>query len=371
MFVLDLRWLIFGFLLLFSVATPLAIWLDRWLRWRRAEGWAAWDQAPFGLLVLDGPRTVCYANPYACRLLDIASPAGPLPEADWRPLLEQDRQAMRVPGPVFNRTRTLHLPEERIARWWVARWGSREIVFLLDVTAQQRAEQIAGHLLSDLSHELRTPLATILTHLEVLLLPNLSTELGQQSLHLLKEEGRRMARLLNDMLELGRLETSGEIERRPVDLLGVVEQVITQVAPRFQERGMSLALEVGAPLPLVAGDEDRLRQVFLNLLDNVVQHCRPGDQAWVALRPEGRGVVCTVRDNGPGIPAQHLPHVTRRFYRGTPQGQGGSGLGLSLVVEILRRHGSRLEIDSVAEGDETGTRVRFVLPVPPGEEEGQ
>lgn len=365
---LDLRWLLFGFLLTVVAAVLLAVWLDRR---RRIEDWTALEQAPFGLLLVAGPRICRYANRYARRLLDLPSPAGPLPEAEWLPLLEQDCRATRSSGAAHSRTRTIYLPGGRIVRWWVAPWGNRDLVFLLDVTAQQRTEQAAEHLLHDLSHELRTPLATILTHLEVLLLPNLSTELGQQSLHLLKEEGRRMARLVNDMLELGRLETGGEIERRPVDLLGVVEGVIAQVTPQFQEREMSLALKAGDPVPLVVGDEYRLRQVFLNLLDNVLKHCRPGDRAVVEMRPEGESVICTVRDNGPGIPAQRLPYVTRRFYRGTPQGQGGSGLGLSLVDEILRRHGSRLEIASETEGDERGTHVRFVLPVLPDKEEGE
>ena len=270
----------------------------------------------------------------------------------------------------LGRYRTVAPAPDRTLRWWVAPWDGLDIVFLLDVTAQQRAEQAAGYLLSDLSHELRTPLATILTHLEILLLPDISTEIGRQSLRLLKEEARRMARLVNDMLQLGRLETATEIERRPVDLLAVVEGAVAQITPQAEERGIDIVLEAEAPLPLVVGDADRLKQVFLNLLDNAVKFSRPGDRAVVSLQQGEEGIVCTVYDNGPGIPAEHLPHVTRRFYRGVPQGQGGSGLGLALVAEILRRHDSRLHIESRTDGDETGTRVRFVLPVLPEEVEG-
>jgi two-component system phosphate regulon sensor histidine kinase PhoR len=89
----------------------------------------------------------------------------------------------------------------------------------------------------------------------------------------------------------------------------------------------------------------------------------------VALRQRPKDVLCTVSDNGPGIPVQHLPHVTKRFYRGIPEGGGGSGLGLALVKEILAHHQSDLEIESEAEGDKTGTCVRFTLPILPGEEE--
>jgi two-component system, OmpR family, phosphate regulon sensor histidine kinase PhoR len=383
MFVLDLRWLLFGLLTTLIVAGLLAAWLERRRPgWRGTpdpggeQVWAVLEQAPVGLLLLDGSGAYRYANLQARQLLGLAGLAGLLPEEAWVSRLAEDRQAARQDPVGGSRYRSVMLAPDRSIRWWITPWEdlaagpgqSRDLIILLDATAQQRTEQAAGRLLSDLSHELRTPLATILTHLEVLLLPDLSTELGQQSLHMLKAEGRRMARLVNDMLELGRLETRTEIERRPVDLLGIVEQIVAQMTPLAQERGMKLALEAVTPLPLVVGDEYRLRQAFLNLVDNGIKHCRPGDRVVVSLRQEPGGLACAVCDDGPGIPAQHLPHITQRFYRSTPQGEGGSGLGLSLVAEILRRHGSGLEIDSRAVGDDTGTDFRFLLPVLPGEE---
>ncbi|MGQ9710941.1 MAG: sensor histidine kinase [Anaerolineae bacterium] len=373
----DLQWLLFGFLLVLVAAVSVAVWLDR--QQRRKRAWDALpgaaemhpilERAPLGLLVLEGPRTCRYANPYARRLLELSSPSCQLPEAGWVHLLNEDRVATALEAGIEGRYRSsVSLPSGQVVRWWVTPWGSLDLVFLLDVTTQHRAEQAARFLLSDLAHELRTPLATILAHLQVLLLPDISTEIGQQSLRLLKEEAQRMARLVNDMLELGRLETSAEIERRPVDLLGVVEQAIAQTALQAKEREIAVSLEADAPLPLVLGNADRLKQVFLNLLNNAVTYSRPGDRVMVSLRLEREGIACAVSDTGPGIPAEHLPHVTRRFYRAVPQGEGGSGLGLALVKEILRLHQSRLEIESQTEGEETGTCVRFVLPVLPEEE---
>jgi two-component system phosphate regulon sensor histidine kinase PhoR len=242
------------------------------------------------------------------------------------------------------------------------RW---DYLFLLDVTAQYEAEEARTQLFAGLSHELRTPVGTILTHLEILRLPDIPEETKRQSLQLLHAETRRLARMVNLMLELGRLETSPEIELRPVDLLDLAERAISSLAAQAEERQIRFSLEADSPLPTVWGDADRLMQVFLNLLDNVIKHCRPGDSATVILRRADGGVLCVVRDTGPGIPAEHLPHLTRRFYRAAKQEVEGSGLGLALVEEILRRHGSRLEISSRTEG-ETGTCVRFILPtVPP------
>lgn len=380
MLALDLQRLIFGFLLVLIVVVAVAIWMDRRLRrgifLSTREILPVLELAPFGWLVLDEDLTCRYANPYARRLLGLASPAGPLPDEEWVYFLDDDR-ATAWSGDTAGRYRNVSLPSKQVARWWIIPWGDPAVdsgrrltvVFLLDVTTQQRAERAARSLISDLSHEMRTPVATILTHLEVLSLSGISEEMSQQSLRLLKEESRRLSRLVNDMLEFGRLETSTEMESRPLDLLALVEEVVAQSTLQAEERQMALSLEADAPLPPVIGDLDQLRRVFLNLLDNAVKFSRPGDRIVVSLRRGEQGIECAVCDSGPGIPAEHLPRVTRRFYRVAPERTEGSGLGLALVEEILRRHQSHLEIESRSEGDETGTCAHFVLPLMEADEE--
>ncbi len=353
---------------------------------------AVLEDAPFGIVILQG-NTVRYANPYGQQVLRLAEGGRPLPDTDWRPLLADDRAAVRSRGRglrtgkdavwaesvdegderrVVGRYRTVTFASGRTARWWVVPWGERDFVFLLDITAQQRTEHAARMLVNDLSHELRTPIATLLTHLEILGLDDIGAASRQQSLTLSKAEAQRMARLIGDMLELGRLEIASELPRRPLDLLALVEDVVLQTTPRATERQMALSLEASSPLPMVLGNADRLRQVFLNLLDNALKYARPGDRIVVSLQQDegiagygdsaGDVVACAVCDTGPGISPEHLPHVTRRFYRAAPQSAEGSGLGLALVAEILRRHESRLEIESQTEG-ESGTCVRFALPI--------
>ena len=224
MVVFDLQWVLFSALLILLAVVTVTVRLDR--RWQQRQGMKTFpsdaeqmhlavEHAPYGVLLLEGTHTCRYANPYAQDLLELATSPCPLPEAEWVRLLNEDRLAARM-GATEGRYRLVSLPSERVVRWWVLPGEEHDLVFILDVTAHRRAEQAAQWLLSGLAHELRTPLGTILTHLEVLRLPDISREIGQQSLELLKGEAQRMARLVNQMLELGRLETLLELERAPL-----------------------------------------------------------------------------------------------------------------------------------------------------------
>ncbi len=365
MAVFDLKTALLLLTLAVMAAVGLAMWLTRRGMSRPAiaggEGQAAAETfatAPFGLLVLEGTEVV-RANAEAQRLLRLPTPPIALPDAEWLLLLLEDCASARADA-ASGRYRTVTFASGQTARWWTAPWGARDLVFVFDVTPQQRAEQAGRALLNDLAHELRTPIATILTHLEVLGLTDLGEDVHQQSLALSKDEAQRMARLINDMLELGRLETATEFALRPVDLLPLVEEVVFQALPQAAAKRMTLSLEAAPPLPWVLGNADRLRQVFLNLLDNAFKYAREGDRVVISLARTANGIACAVCDTGPGIPPEHLPHVTRRFYRVAPQQGSGSGLGLALVAEILRRHNTALELESRVTG-ETGTCARFML----------
>ncbi len=299
MLVLDLRWCLFALIVAPIAAVAVGLWLGRRSGRRGLPGWGwlapSLELAPCGLLLIEGARRVRYANPYAQRLLGLSAQEDELSDGEWEDLLQADRKAVRQGDGAPGRYRSVSLsgqnaPEQAggLMRWWVTRAGRLDLVFLLDVTAQVRAEEAARSLVNDLSHELRTPLATILTHLEVLGLPGVAPETSQQSVALLKAEARRMARLVHQMLELGRLETSAEIEQRPLDLLALAEEAVAQVAPQAEEQRIALSLEADTPLPLVRGDEDRLRQALLNLLDNAIKYSRPGDQV-LESRTEGEG----------------------------------------------------------------------------------
>ncbi|MER2599747.1 MAG: ATP-binding protein [Caldilineales bacterium] len=369
MFTIDLQLLLFLLIALLALVAGGAVGLERWLRGRGRRqdepgpALAALDQAPFGVLALSSGGDVQWANPAAQRLLDLAEPSGALPEEVWADRLLADVET------TGGRYRLIPLPPDRWLRAWTSAGG--QWIFIFDASDQQRAGQAAQRLLNDLGHELRTPLATILTHAEVQGLAGLPDATRQESLHLLKEETQRAVRLVNALLELGRLETGGELAQRPVDLLTLAEAAVQQTLPQAEARAIQISLEADTPLPHVLGDADQLLRVWLNLLNNAVKYCRPDDRVTVSLRREEAGVRGAVSDNGPGIARKHLPYLTQRFYRAAPLEQAGSGLGLALVEEILRQHGSTMQIESQTEGDATGTRLHFLLPTVAQPEEAQ
>ena len=315
--------------------------------------------APFGTLLLE-KDTILFSNDYAQSLLHLAPDIIVLPDVDWLPLLQEDCLAARQSDLYNGRYRIVTFASGKTARWWVIPLLHREIVFLFDITSQIHSEQIGRTLVNDLGHELRTPVATILTHLEILGLDNVGIEVQRQSLELARKEAHRMGRLINDMLELGRLEVSDDLPMRPVTILHLVNDVIVQSTPLAHENGMTLSLDADGNLPLVLGNADRLRQVFLNLVDNAIKYSSRDDSITIKIKTNERGVQCSVCDNGPGIPEEHQPHITRRFYRIPTKVVEGSGLGLALVAEILRRHQSQLQIKSPV-SDGKGTCVHFTL----------
>lgn len=377
MLIVNLQWALFALLALLFAAVLAAVELTRRRERRRAAAAAAEPlrpllaQAPAGVLMLSDRLAVEYANPYARRVLELKLDAAALPRAGWVQQLAEDAAAAQAAaeseGRPGGRYRTLTLPSQRTVRWWVAPYQGRTVVLLTDVTAQHEAGQSARTLLSDLAHELRTPLATLLTHLEVMGLPGIGPEVRSQSVQFMKDETQRLVRLADNALELGRLEAAAEREPGPVDLVAVAEEAVAQMAPQARATQIDLSLEAEAALPPGRGHADLLKQLLLNLLDNALKYCRPGDRVVVAVRAAETGLLCSVCDTGPGIAPEHRPHVTRRFYRGVPAGIAGSGLGLALAAEILRQHGSRLEVESrtaleAEPGRPPGTCMCFVLP---------
>lgn len=310
--------------------------------------------APFGLLVFNQQQMILYQNQTANRLLNNEA----LAELRQDVALAYGRAS--ADGYTMAHTHVLNLPEEQTLSWWLCPLENGALVWLEDLSAQRRLEKSTRLFLNSLSHELRTPLTAVLAHIELLRAPDLPDAIRENSVNQIHQETNRMARLVQDLLTLSRLESAGPLEIRSVDLTLLVEAVVADFILIAEEKEMLLSLQADTALPPVLADPDRLRQVFINVLDNAVKYGRAGDKITIWLSHTPPQVAVLIQDTGPGIPPQHLPQIATPLYRARTD-VPGSGLGLSIAAEIVRQHGDQLRISSHTEG-ETGTAVTFCLP---------
>jgi two-component system, OmpR family, phosphate regulon sensor histidine kinase PhoR len=253
----------------------------------------------------------------------------------------------------------LSLPVERVLRAQLARLdgpaldGAAAILSLHDVTESKRSEQLRADFVANAGHELKTPLATLIGFIETLLGPARDDpDARERFLGIMNEQARRMARLVDDLLSLSRIELNEHVvPTGRVALPLVIEAVVRSLELRAAERRIGIVRDLPPDLPEVLGDADELAQVFQNLLDNAVKYARP--QSEVRLTGDaasGSGQVrVAVADQGDGIAAEHLPRLTERFYRvdtARSRELGGTGLGLAIVKHVINRHRGRLDIAS-------------------------
>jgi len=359
---------------LFALAS--ALWLAAWLDRRLAppvlpgtsptELEARAAGAPIGIALVDAAGAIRFANGPARHSLELDADQR-LPDRAWVGPWREDLAALRGPDPV-NPYRVINAGSDAAFSWWLCPFGDLALVLTQELGQAARGERVARTFLADLSHELRTPLTAILAHLELLRDPGLPEATHDTSLRLVHQEATRISRLVQDLLTLSRIEAVAEFDLRAADMLVVAETAIADVILEAERRGIAIDLEARRPLPRAVADPDRLRQVFINLLDNAVKYGEPGRRVRLTLTPAQTALNIAVTDDGPGIAPEHLPHLTRRFYRARPDG-AGSGLGLAIVDEILRRHNTQLVLVSPPPGEVSGLQASFTLPVvePPGE----
>ncbi len=251
--------------------------------------------------------------------------------------------------------------------------GGEILVVLSDRTRERVIEHMRADFVANVSHELRTPLASLIGFIETLRGPAADDPPAQQRfLEIMAEQGARMNRLIDDLLSLSRIELNEhQVPSEPLDLKRLLDRIVAGYEPRLKDRNVELALRIEAGLPILSGDADQMAQVLQNLLDNGLKYGRDGGTltltAAVAtpgkIWPSRRGVVVSVADQGSGIPKEHLPRLTERFYRvdkGRSRAVGGTGLGLAIVKHIVNRHRGHLLIESEIG---KGTTVSVWLPV--------
>ena len=241
--------------------------------------------------------------------------------------------------------------------------------FALDADRLRRVEEMRADFIANASHELRTPLAALLGFIETLQGTAKDDSVARgKFLDIMQGQATRMARLIDDLLSLSRIELNAHLQpNTPVDLPPIVRQVVDGLQTLARDRGVDIKVTIPLDPLWVLGDRDELIRALENLVENALKYGAAGKRVDITVSrgqtragmPEGR---VAVRDFGPGIAPEHLPRLTERFYRvdvTDSRAQGGTGLGLALVKHVLNRHGGRLTIESTL-----GAGATFTMHLP-------
>lgn len=269
--------------------------------------------------------------------------------------------------------RSIYNPSERILRLDgvpMTQDGSyRGMLFLLqEVTDIRRLEKMRSEFVANVSHELKTPVAAVKGFAETLLGGGVTDEKTANSfLQIIYDENERLNRLIGDILELSKIESKrAPLDCSPVHLSTFFDSVLETMSKVAEKKKISLSAEIPQEL-FIEGDEDKLRQIFMNLLSNAINYTHDGGNVRVSAvnlqKDDGsERIVFRVTDTGMGIPRKDLPRIFERFYRvdkARSRGSGGTGLGLSIVKHLVELHRGAISVES-----NLGIGTTFILELP-------
>jgi two-component system phosphate regulon sensor histidine kinase PhoR len=327
------------------------------------------DALDDGVLLLDGAGRLLIANPAARSwfgLPDDLRPGLPLKRVLGVPQVSAlAEQAAEARAPVVGNL-TLVFPEPRtlaLRAFPLADRGptGRIVVTMTDITQRRRLEVLRRDFVANASHELKTPVAAVRALAETLLtaLPD-DPEAGRRFAERIGREAERLDLLTRDLLDLSRVER-GALDVEPVDLVGLVKEVVGGYADRAEERRIKLSTEV-EPGVALRGDRAQLGLLLSNLIDNALRYTPAKGAVCVRLNAAESRAVLQVHDTGQGIPAGELSRVFERFYRvdkARTRQTGGTGLGLAIVRHVAEAHGGTVRVDS-----ELGRGSTFTVALP-------
>ncbi len=320
------------------------------LEQERAGGNAIVDAMVEGVIAADPRGKIVMANPAARRLLGYA-PDAPLP--DLRTLFRVKGARDAVADVLAGREvhdcevklddRTLSLNARPLHR-------NGAVLVLHDLTDLRRLEAVRRDFVANVSHELKTPLTSIAGYAETLTDPGLDAETRRRFIDTVMNNARRMQRLVDDLLDLSRIESGHWTPRiQRAALAPVVAEAWDVFRDRATKRQVEFASEIAPDAAHLDVDADALRQVLSNLFDNALRYAPMAGRILCRADHVDGGVAVSVTDNGGGIAGEHLPRIFERFYRVDParsRDEGGTGLGLSIVRHMVEAHGGRVDAES-------------------------
>ena len=274
-----------------------------------------------------------------------------------RPIESMNRQTQRISAESLSSRLDVSNPRDELGRLALT------INDLL--TRLESSFKLQQQFIADASHELRTPLAVLRGETEVALTRTRTVDEYQQSLSLIAEEAQRLTHIVEDLFILARqpIDTPAQIIKEPLSLNEAVSECARAAQVLASQKGVRLLTDNDVNDIVVNGDEELIKRMLLNLLDNAVKYTPATGEVYVALERQNGNAEIIVRDTGIGIPSSAQQHVFDRFYRvdkARSRALGGAGLGLSIVDWIVKAHGGTISIDSTPG---SGSKFTVTLPV--------
>ena len=320
------------------------------LRREQAETSALVESMIEGVIAADGRGHIVTANPAARRLLGYG-PTDPLP--DLRELFRV-KAAREIVDAVLEGESVEDRQLEMDGRAFLVNArplpAGGAVLVIHDLTELRRLEAVRRDFVANVSHELKTPLTSISGYAETLLGDTPGADTTRRFLTTILNNARRMQRLVDDLLDLSRIE-SGRWQPNPVEVSieAAARESWMALAGRADAQRVEFDTRIAPDAPTVCADLDALRQVLTNLLDNSLRHTPPGGHIACRSRRDGDGIAVSITDDGTGITREHLPRIFERFYRADSsrsREEGGTGLGLAIVKHLVEAHGGRVYAES-------------------------
>jgi two-component system phosphate regulon sensor histidine kinase PhoR len=347
------------------------------LEGERAEMQALIDGMAEAVIAVDARGRVRRANPAARLIFGLSGdPHGLSPQEVTRRQAFVDLVKRALNGAPVPPTELMQEGRHLLATAQPLPTGGAVMVFL-DVSALRRLEDVRRDFVANASHELKTPLTAIRGFAETLLDPDLPPPLRAQFTETVKANADRLQRIVDDLLDLSRIETGGwRVEPEIVSIPELAGEAWDALSEAARKKGARLVIDVPPDCEFVDADPSALRQIFSNLFGNSLRYipeagevelgaqALPGPEPGGPAVPGNPWVQVAVRDNGAGIPSAHLPRIFERFYRADTarsREEGGTGLGLAIVKHLVEGHGGTIQAESQLG---RGTTIRFSLPTP-------
>lgn len=238
------------------------------------------------------------------------------------------------------------------------------VTILRDITREKEIDRMKTELVSMVAHELRSPLTSISGFSELLLDPQINREQSEEYATIILKEASRLSDLINKFLDISKIEAGkGQIKRSPMQLRDIIDKVLDVNLHQAEKKGMVVTVKVAPNPPLVLGDKDMLEQVVLNLFSNAVKYSPENSAIEIRLKERDNDVLVEIEDNGYGISEKSLPRIFEKFYRVTDNDKvreiSGTGLGLSLVKEVVEIHDGTISVKSKPS---EGSTFSFTIP---------